>query len=610
MWGKALMENKTHRGKTSLKTRLISAFVITSIIPIIILNLFSYYNTSGIVRDNVNELTQMNVQQTRASLDVWMDSYEDILFQIYMDDDIVDLVKKINRQEDLSVSRNQLRRTLRGLFYTKEYIKCITVLTENGDMVFYDLLTGSMTQTSWLDGLDMPREDLYDLLSSDNSTHVISTQKAKVINAEENYLFHLGHRIINYKNVNEQLGVVIVSVDEQLLKGVCSSNEKDANSFNFIVDNQGFLVSYRNEDLLGEQIIDWTEDVTERQAGYSAFIASRNVFPGEYCSVYVVHDDKLDWDVVNVTNQNEVVSRLRGQQQVMIIVLGLSLGALVVLIIVLIRSLSGSLHNLASVMKQAGKGNLSARVAIDRKMPAEVETIASRFNTMLGELEDSMEKEKAATRRQKDAEIAALEAQINPHFLFNTLDTINWMAIDHDEYEISNSIGALAAILRYGIDNSNSMVTVRQECEWLRQYLFLQQTRLKNTFECEVHVQPEAMDCRIHKLLLQPFVENSIIHGFDGVTGTHRLKVDIALDGDTLAITIDDNGRGIPAPVVAAMNQGIFEKTTEKNHIGMENAMTRIHMYYENAAVWIESAEGEYTRIFIRIPLTEGKGLV
>lgn len=602
------MGNKIHRGKTSLKTRLISAFVITSIIPIILLNLFSYYNTSGIVRDNVNELTQMNVAQTRASLDVWMDSYEDILFQIYMDDDIVDLVKKINRQEDLSVSRNQLRRTLRGLFYTKEYIKCITVLTENGDMVFYDLLTGSMTQTSWLDNLDMSREEIYDLLSSDNSTHVISTQKAKVINAEENYLFHLGHRIINYKNVNEQLGVVIVSVDEQLLKDVCSSNEKDANSFNFIVDAQGRLVSYRNEELIGEQIIDWSQDVTKRQTGYSAFIAERNVFPGEYSSVYVIHDDKLDWDVVNVTNQNEIISRLKGQQQVTIVVLGLSLGALVVLIIVLIRSLSGSLHNLASVMKQAGKGNLSARVAIDRKMPAEVETIASRFNTMLGELEDSMEKEKAATRRQKDAEIAALEAQINPHFLYNTLDTINWMAIDHDEYEISNSIGALAAILRYGIDNSNSMVTVRQECEWLRQYLFLQQTRLKNTFECEIHVQPEAMDCRIHKLLLQPFVENSIIHGFDGVTRTYRLKVDIVLDGATLAITIDDNGRGIPSPVVAAMNQGIFEKTTEKNHIGMENAMTRIHMYYENAAVWIESAEGEYTRIFIRIPLPERTG--
>lgn len=171
------MRNNRNRGKTSLKTRLILAFVITSILPIIVLNLFSYYNMSRIVRDNVNELTQMNVQQTRASLDVWLDSYEDILFQIYMDDDIVGLLKKINRQEDLPVSRNQLRRTLRGLFYTKEYVKCITVLTENGDMVFYDLLTGSMTQTSWMDDFSQDRQTLYDSISQDNNTHVLSTEK-------------------------------------------------------------------------------------------------------------------------------------------------------------------------------------------------------------------------------------------------------------------------------------------------------------------------------------------------------------------------------------------------------------------------------------------------
>ena len=599
------MRNNRNRGKTSLKTRLILAFVITSILPIIVLNLFSYYNMSRIVRDNVNELTQMNVQQTRASLDVWLDSYEDILFQIYMDDDIVGLLKKINRQEDLPVSRNQLRRTLRGLFYTKEYVKCITVLTENGDMVFYDLLTGSMTQTSWMDDFSQDRQTLYDSISQDNNTHVISTERAKTINARENYLFHLGHRIIDYKNVDEQLGIVIVSIDEQLLKDVCRSSEKDSNGFNFIVDSQGKLVSYQNNTLVGERIIEWNPDVMERQAAYGAFITENSVFSGEYSSVIVVHDDKLNWDVVNVTNQNEVVSRLKNQQKITLLALGLSLGALLILIVILIRSLTGSLQNLAAVMKQAGKGNLSARVEINKKMPAEVETIANKFNAMLGQLDASMEKELKATRRQKDAEIAALEAQINPHFLYNTLDTINWMAIDRDEYEISNSIGALAAILRYGIDNSNSIVTVRQECDWLKQYLFLQQTRLKNTFECEIHVDPEAMGCHIHKLLLQPFIENSIIHGFDGVTRTHCLKVDIGVEEAALDISIYDNGRGMKAAMVEAVNRGIFVKTMEKNHIGMENAITRIHMYYENAIIKIESEEGEFTRVTIKIPVNE-----
>lgn len=158
----------------------------------------------------------------------------------------------------------------------------------------------------------------------------------------------------------------------------------------------------------------------------------------------------------------------------------------------------------------------------------------------------------------------ALEAQINPHFLYNTLDTINWMAIDNKEYEISNSIGALAHILRYGIDNSNGIVTIREECGWLKQYLFLQQTRLKSTFQCRIHVEPELFDCRIHKLLLQPFVENSILHGFDGVNRVHILTVTIAEREEKLCAEIYDNGRGILESMVEQMNQGVSKKAVKK----------------------------------------------
>ncbi len=178
------------------------------------------------------------------------------------------------------------------------------------------------------------------------------------------------------------------------------------------------------------------------------------------------------------------------------------------------------------------------------------------------------------------------------------------MAIDRDEYEISNSISALARILRYGIDNSNAMVSVRREGEWLRQYLFLQQTRLKNKFECEVHIQPEVLDRQVHKLLLQPFVENSIIHGFEGVSRVYRLEVDIYTgENQELVAEIYDNGRGIPGELVAEMNRGFCAKSSEKNHIGIENACNRIKMYYgDKARVQIESVEGEYTKIRIQLP--------
>ena len=163
-------------------------------------------------------------------------------------------------------------------------------------------------------------------------------------------------------------------------------------------------------------------------------------------------------------------------------------------------------------MKNVEEGGLAQRIPDEKRMPTEIELIARQFNHMLSKVEESMDKEREAVVRQKNAEIAALEAQINPHFLYNILDTINWMAIDKDEYEISNTINSLAQILRYGLDKSNSMVEIRREVEWLRQYIFLQQTRLKNTFECQINAEPGILGCRIHKLLFQPFVENAILH--------------------------------------------------------------------------------------------------
>lgn len=596
------MRNGAGKRKWSLKTRLILAFLLTSIIPVVIVNIFSYYNTSGIVTDHVKELTHENLMRTKSSLDVWMESYEDILFQIYTDDDIVAMLDSINSNEDVAVTINQLRRTLHGLFYTKEYIKCITILTENGTQVSYDMITGSSTN-SWLDSFDRTEEELYETVSADNVTHIFSTQDAIERGGESYYLFHLGHRIIDYRDIPKRLGAVIVSIDENMLGNICRSEEDIGYSYNFIVDARGKMVSHHDRSLIAEKVIDWEASEEKRREQYGKYINNLENSGKNRSFVSCVYDEKFGWDIVNVSSQNKVLERLENQQKIQVTVLLVSLAVLIVAIIVLIRTLTGELQKLARVMKTAGKGDLSARMEIQKNAPSEVEVISLEFNKMLTRLSESMKKEKEAGERQRDAEIATLEAQINPHFLYNTLDTINWMAIDREEYEISSSINALATILRYGINDSNKIVTVREEQEWLKKYLFLQQTRLKNGFSCEIHVEPEALECRIHKLLLQPFVENAVLHGFEGIHRQHFLSVSIKKE-DGIAIEIFDNGKGIPKEMTEQINRGIFPKSEGRNHIGMKNAIGRIKMYYgEKGSVTVESSQGEYTRVSIKIPL-------
>lgn len=582
--------------RKSIRTRLITAFVVTSFLPIALMNIVSYYNTSRLVRQNVEGMTNANLEQTRVSLDVWLDSYEDILFQVYTDDNIVELVDKINTGEDVANNRQMLRKTLRGLFYTKDYVKSISVITDSGELVFYDQLTASTTRTSWMDSISMSQEELYRVISSDNKTHLIPTGSEVVFGSNSCYLFHIGHRIIDYRSVDKQCGVVLVSIDEKLLEEICSTTE---NGLNFIVDSEGHLVSCAGSDQVGQSVYGKEAGEAEKRAAYRQIAMQTGILGDTQLSVYTVQDEETGWEIVRATNQEELIQALGQQQQLLGFITVLSLCAVLLIMFSQVTRMAGSIQRVVGTMRKAGKGDLTIRVQADKTRPTEIEVIAEEFNSMMDKLKHSVE-------TQKNAEIAALEAQINPHFLYNTLDTINWMAIDRDEYEISNMIATLANILRYGITDSNGVVKVKDEVEWLKQYIFLQQTKLKNSFECNINVKPEIMGLSIHKLLLQPFIENAILHGFEGVDRTHILKMDIGGEADRIIICIQDNGCGISEEMVREINKGIFRKTDNKNHIGMENAITRIRMYYgEEAEVKIESRLGRGTAVHILIPAVD-----
>lgn len=584
--------------RKSIKIQLASAFIITSVIPILLVNIISYYNTSRLVQRNVENMTRANLAQTMVSLDVWLDSYEDILFQIYTDDSIVELVDKINAGEDVANNRKMLRKILRGLFYTKDYVKSISIITESGELVFYDQLTASTTQTSWLDSVNLSWQELYDQISSDNMTHLFPTGKKVVFGSNSWYLFHMGHRIIDYRDVEKKCGIVMVSIDVKLLEDVCG--EPTENGLNFIVDGSGYLVSCANSGQVGKVVANG-ETMEERERAYGQVARQTGFLGDREISIYSVHDEKTGWEIIRATGQDELVRGLHDQQKLLIFITLLSLMAVLLIMVSQVTRMTGSIKRVVETMRKAGRGDLTIHMAPDKRRPTEIEIIAEEFNSM-------MDKLKKSTEKQKNAEIAALEAQINPHFLYNTLDTINWIAIDKDEYEISNMITTLAGILRYGISNSNGIVKVRDEAEWLKQYIFLQQMKLKNSFECHINVEPELMELSIHKLLLQPFIENAILHGFEGVDRAHYLQMDMKRELDFIVITIKDNGCGIMPDVVQEMNRGIFRQTGDKNHIGMENAITRLHMYYgEDAGVLIKSKFGEGTVVEIRIPIREGE---
>lgn len=592
----------------SFKFKLIVVFGATMLFLIIILGLLSYNNAVDAMEKNIEELTKVNLSKTQKSVKTIFESYEDLLYQIYSEDGVVELVDRINANDNLAVSRNQMRRTLRAIANVKEDIQSVTIITASGDVIFYDKLTAATTANSWLSGSDNEVAELFQRVSAGNKTVILPTFLAQNYLTRPFYLFHIGHRIVDYRDINKKNGIVIISIDANLLDKVCNENmaegtSESSNTVSFIIDDAGKIISFPDEKQLGRQILDSKVTEEENNDKLARLLKNSNVIPSENLSISKSFDEELGWYFYTASDRGSVLIQLQQQRKWTVTVMVLSVIGIILIVYILSGKLTASIREIVRAMKRAENGEMSARVEVVQQFPLEMELIANQFNRMIEELQLSIDKERKAVEKQKNAEIQVLEAQINPHFLYNMLDTINWMALDKEEYEISDTINALGHILRYGISNSIGIVPLRQELEWLQKYILLQKSRLKGSFECEVDADEEILDCSIHKLLFQPFVENAILHGFEGIKRHPVLKILISGDKDVMRINIEDNGKGMSQEMIDRFLRGEVVESKERNHIGIQNAINRLYMYYpEKANVCIESKLNIGTCVIIEIP--------
>lgn len=583
--------------KISLRAKLIRLFMVTSTIPILILGVFSFYNISRTLKENTELMSKSSLRQVDNNLNIRLESYEDLLYQIYTNDDVVTWIDNLDNGVDEAVTVNQLRRFLNTLLNTKEYIRAISIITPRGEVVTYEQMTPATYKSSWMDNYSMSEEDIYNEVIQDYDMHIFPTEYGTNFARKDYYLFHMAHRVIDYKKLDKECGIAILTLDEDFLKDVCMNPDQENRIFNFIADDSGRIITFGDHtEKIGAVIPHAMSGTSYTEDDYGTYYKNSYDQYGSDINVYVYHDDGLGWNIVNVTDMSAYISALKRQFLLILLLGAIVLTSAIFLSSNMSQTIVTSVKDVVSGMGRARGGDLSVRIEKDKSMPLEIESIADGFN-------DTMEKLEEAVTRQQEAQIVALEAQINPHFLYNTLDTINWMAIDKDEYDISNAISSLATILRYAIVNSNAEVTVKEEIDWLKKYVYLQQYRLKNNFSCAIHVDPEVIEARIHKLLLQPFVENAVKHGLEKKSENAELKVSVSRREENLTITIEDNGVGMSEDMINDINSGIFSDKEKGNGIGMRNAATRLEMYYgDSGRLRAEKAEPAGTRIVIDIP--------
>lgn len=245
-----------------------------------------------------------------------------------------------------------------------------------------------------------------------------------------------------------------------------------------------------------------------------------------------------------------------------------------------------------------GEGKFSTKVQVNRN--DEIGNLIKKFNEMDDKISTLIEENYISSIREKEAIIMSLNIQLNPHFLYNTLNIINWIAIENNEKEISKMIISLSSMLRYTAHNNEEISDFKKDLEWLKKYIYIMQNRFENKFNVFYEIDEDVEFYKVPKLFLQPFVENSIIHGFSMIDSGGSLKITGRLEGEMVYFSVEDNGRGMD-------NKRIKEvMETNTDNIGIRNVNNRIKLIYgDKYGVTIQSEINRGTRITINLPKSE-----
>lgn len=277
----------------------------------------------------------------------------------------------------------------------------------------------------------------------------------------------------------------------------------------------------------------------------------------------------------------------------------------VVLIVMIVSGIIQPIRELSHVTKKVAEGDFSARAHVESE--DEVAVLADSVNSMTGSIEELVQKIKEDERKMRRADLRLLQEQINPHFLYNTLDTIVWLIEGNDPDKAVNVVMSLSEFFRLVLSKGREYITIQEEELHIKSYLEIQQVRYRDILEYEIQIDPKLYQYKILKLTLQPLVENSLYHGIKYKRAKGSIMVTGRLQGDEIHFVVEDSGVGMGEEELAKLRREINKpcQDTEKG-FGLANVNERIRMNFgAEYGMKIESVKGKGTRVEIVIPAVQ-----
>ena len=577
----------------SIQSAIFAAVSVLLLSAVLIITGISMRYTRKSIFDNSSMYTQNIIRQMNQNIDSYIAYMENIAYMISSNEDVQDY---LFGDEDNADARGRLLKQFETILEGRSDIRNLGIIGINGRKLINDGKKSMNpdlrldSQQWYLDALQKPEGPL---LTSSHVQHIISGERPWVIT--------LSRGIRNFSNGGEKEGVFFIDLNYSAISGLCDQNTIGTKGYAFILDEYGNIVYHPQQQQLYNELQTENIDLVMKSDSDTVLTGT-----GRKDKLYSIsRSNKTGWTVVGCMSVEELLQKSYEAQRSYVLI------AAVLMIVALLfsrqiaRSFTYPIQRLRDSMKKVQEGNFSG-ADVEIESENEIGSLTRSFNVMTHRIQELMEQNVRDQEAKRKSELKALQSQINPHFLYNTLDSIIWMAEGKKNEEVVLMTASLARLLRQSISNEDEVVPVSQEVEYARGYLTIQKMRYKDKLEFEISVDPSILNIPLIKLVLQPVIENAIYHGLKYKESKGLLQVKGFMKDGNAVLQVIDNGVGMDEETLAHIYDR-HKVNYHSNGVGVYNVQKRLQLYYGSEyGITYESKKGEGTTATITIPGIQG----
>ncbi|MBA2936750.1 sensor histidine kinase [Paenibacillus sp. CGMCC 1.16610] len=577
----------------SIRFKLNCIFLLIILISLLTLSFWGIRTYSSYSENQADQSTLQMIHQVESNVDYYIEHLKDVQHYISQDPE----VEKFMQMKGQEPSKDEVARIDKTLtMYTErnKEIMGIMLVNKSGSFTSHDMFRitrDSLVEESWFQ----------DALKAPNDTMIISNPIGRNVSTSQNYssydVLSLVHAVVD-PQTEEVLGVVLMDLRMDMIKSIFENVKLGKSGFMYILDHKGNIVYAPTNDIVYRIQSKWLPDgsqgsLTQQIKGHDYRILFNDSATNKWRFIGVIPNDDYQRVITDIQLYTLIVTFIT-------IVLASLLSAYFT------GTLIRPIRKLMSLMSHVKNGELNQRFVSETK--DEIGQLGNSFNHMLEEINNLINVVYAEQKKKREAELQVLQAQIKPHFLYNTLDTIQWMAQEYEADDIIEVIGALTNLFRIGLNRGNEWIPVRDEVKHAESYMIIQMSRYMDKLDFKFDIPEHLYSYQVLKLILQPLIENAIYHGIKARTGKGKISICAELESDLICFRITDDGAGIPPEKLEEINQILRgEKMREDQYgIGLFNVNERIQLTYGTAyGIQIYSALGKGTTVEIKHPMVQ-----